>query len=59
MEDYSNIAHLSTVMAAIQYSETHLQNQDVSSPDFEGKEDDEYTLLQNLTKTPIISKHIL
>jgi hypothetical protein len=43
-------------MAAIQYSETFLQNQDDFSPDFEGKNDDEYSLLQNPTKTPIISK---
>jgi hypothetical protein len=43
-------------MAAIKYSETLLQNQDDFSPYFEGKDDNEYLLLQNPTKTPIISK---
>ncbi len=57
LEDYSDEAHYSAVMAAIQYSETLLQNQDDVSPDFEGKDDDEYSLLQNPTKTPIISKN--
>jgi hypothetical protein len=59
LEDYSDEAHYSAVMAAIQYSETLLQNQDDFPPDFEGKDDDEYSLLQNLTKTPIIWKTIL
>jgi hypothetical protein len=54
LEDYSNEAHYSTVMAAIQYSETLLQNQDDFPPDFKGKDDDEDSLLQNPTKTPII-----
>jgi hypothetical protein len=53
LEDYSNEAHLSTVMAAIQYSET-LTDTDELSPDFEGKDDDSFSLLQNPTKTPIL-----
>jgi hypothetical protein len=57
LEDYSNEAHYSIVMAAIQYSETLLQNQDDFSPELEGKDDDEYLLLQKPTKTPIISKN--
>jgi hypothetical protein len=40
LEEYSNEAHLSAVMAAIQYSKTlpdsNLQNQDDFSSDFEG-----------------------
>jgi hypothetical protein len=40
LEEYSNEAHLSAVMAAIQFSETlhdtNPQNQDDVSPDFEG-----------------------
>jgi hypothetical protein len=63
LKEYSNEAHLSTVMAAIQYSETlpdtNLQNVDDFSPDFEGKDDDSHLLLQNHTKTPIISKDFL
>ncbi len=56
-EEYSNEAHLSAVKAAIQYSETLLQNQDDFSPDFEpSDEEDEYSHLQNPTKIPIISK---
>jgi hypothetical protein len=47
-------------MAVIQHTETvpdaNLQNQDDFSPDFEGKDDDSYLLLQNPTKAPIISK---
>ncbi len=58
LEDYSNESHYSAVMAAIQYSETLLQNQGNFSPDFEGKDNDEYLLLQNPTMTPIISKNI-
>jgi hypothetical protein len=42
LEEYSNEAHLFTVMAIIQYSETlpdtNLQNQDDFSPDFEGED---------------------
>jgi hypothetical protein len=63
LEEYSNEAHLLAVMAAIQYSETltdtNPQNQDQISPDFEGKDDDNYSLLQNPTKAPIISKYFL
>jgi hypothetical protein len=56
LEEYSNEAHLSAVKAAIKYSETLLQNQDDFSPDFEASdEEDEYSRLQNPTKTPIIS----
>ena len=47
-------------MAAIQYSETLLQNQDDDVPDYESSdEEDEYLHLQNPTKTPIISKDFL
>jgi hypothetical protein len=63
LEEYSNEAHLSAVMAAIQYSETlpdtNLQSQDDDSPDFEGKDDDSYSLLQNATKAPIILKDFI
>jgi hypothetical protein len=59
-EDYSNTAHLSAVLAAVQYSETLVQNQDDFSSDFEASdEDDEYSLLQNPTKAPIILKDFL
>ncbi len=59
-EEYSNEAHLSAVKAAIQYSETLLQNQDDFSPDFEpSDEEDVYSRLQNPTKTPIILKDFL
>ncbi len=59
-EEYSNEAHLSTVKAAIQYSEILLQSQDDKGPDYEGKdEEDDYSHLQNPTKTPIISKDFL
>jgi hypothetical protein len=55
LEDYSNEAHLSAVMAAIQYSETLLQNQDDEVHDYEpSDEEDEYSPFQNPTKTPII-----
>jgi hypothetical protein len=58
LEEYSDEAHLPTVKAAIQYSETvldtTLQNQDDFSPGFEGKDDDSFSLLQNPMKTPII-----
>jgi hypothetical protein len=60
LEEYSSEAHLSTVNAAIQYSENFLQNPDDFSPDFEpSDEEDEYSRLQNPTKTPIISKDFL
>jgi hypothetical protein len=46
LEEYGNEAHLSTIKAAIQYSETLLQNQDDFSPDFEpSDEDDVYSRL--------------
>jgi hypothetical protein len=51
LEDYSGEAHLSAVVAAIQYSETLLDTDEVSH-DFEGKDNDRYFLLQNPTKTP-------
>jgi hypothetical protein len=50
--------HLSPVKAAIQYSEK-IHDTDEFSPDFEGKDDDSFSLLQNPTKTPIISKDFL
>ncbi len=60
LEDYSKKAHLSTVLAAIQYFDTLLQNQDDEVPDYEpSDEEDEYSHLQNPTKTPIISKDFL
>jgi hypothetical protein len=60
LDDYSNEASLSAVNGAIQYSETLLQNQDDFSPDFEpSDEEDEYSCLQNPTKSPIISKDFL
>jgi hypothetical protein len=59
-EEYSNEAHLSAVKAANKYSESLLQSQDDFSPYFEpSDEEDEYSHLQNPTKTPIISKKIL
>jgi hypothetical protein len=58
--EYSNEAHLSTVKAAIEYSETLLQSQDDKVPDYEGKDkEDDYSHLQNPTKAPIISKDFL
>jgi hypothetical protein len=60
LEDYSNEAHLFAVLAVIQYSEALLQNQDDEVPDYEpSHEEDEYSHLQNPTKTPIISKDFL
>ncbi len=60
LEEYSNEAHLSAVLAAIQYSETLLQSQDDKVPDYEGKdEENDYSCLQNHTKTSIISKDFL
>jgi hypothetical protein len=64
LEEYSDEAHLSVVMAAIQYSETlfgtNLQNQDDEVPDYEpSDDDDEYSRLQNPTKAPIILKDFL
>jgi hypothetical protein len=57
LEEFSNEAHLSTVKAVIQYSETLLQSQDDEGPDYEpSDEKDVYSSLQNPTKTPIISK---
>jgi hypothetical protein len=60
LEEYSDEAHLSAVMAAIQYLETLLQNQDDEVPDYEpSDDDDEYSHLQNPTKTSIILKDFL
>ncbi len=60
LEEYSNEAHLSAVKAAIQYSETLFQSQDDEGPDYKGKdEEDDYSCLQNPTKTPIVSKDFL
>ncbi len=50
LEDYSIEAHLSAVMAAIQYSEEKHETDELSS-DFEGKYDDSFSLLQNPIKT--------
>jgi hypothetical protein len=47
-------------LATIQYSETLLQNQDDEVPDYEpSDEEDEYSCLQNPTKTPVILKDFL
>ncbi len=63
LEEYSNKTHLTAVLAAIECSETFpvrkLQNQDDFFPDFEGKDDDSYSALQNPTKALIISKDFL
>jgi hypothetical protein len=60
LEEYSNEAHLSAVKAAIEYSETLLQSQDDEVPDYESSdEENDYSCLQNPTKTPIISKDSL
>jgi hypothetical protein len=60
LEEYIDEAHLSAVKAAIQYSETLLQSQDDEVPDYEpSDEEDDYSCLQNPTKTPIISKDFL
>ncbi len=57
MKEYSNEAHLSTVLAAIQYSDRLLPTKDDEGPDYEPSDDkDEYSCFQNPTKTPIISK---
>jgi hypothetical protein len=59
-KEYGNEAHLSTVKAAIQYSETLLQSQDDEGPDYEpSDEEDIYSHLQNPTKAPIISTDFL
>jgi hypothetical protein len=59
-KEYCDEAHLSTVKVAIQYSETLLQSQDDEVPDYEGKDkEDDYSRLQNPTKTPIILKDFL
>jgi hypothetical protein len=42
-------------MAAIQYAEK-IHETDEFSPDFEGEDDKSFSLHQNPTKTPIISK---
>ncbi len=63
LEEYSNEAHLSPVLAAIKYSETlpdtNLWNQYDFSPDFEGKDNDSCFALHNPTKAPIILKDFL
>jgi hypothetical protein len=53
LKDYSDGTHVSAVVAAIQYSETLTDTYEFP-PDFEGKDDDSFSLLQNPTKTPII-----
>jgi hypothetical protein len=57
-EEYGDEAHLSAVKAAIKYSEK-IHDTDEFSPDFEGKDDDSFSFLQNPTKTPIILKNFL
>jgi hypothetical protein len=58
--EYSNKAHLSAVMAAIEHSDTLLQSQDDKVLDIEPSDDDnEYSCLQNPTKAPIIWKEFL
>ncbi len=60
LEDYSNAAYLSAVIAANQYSEILLQNQNDEVPDYEPSDnEDEYSRLQNPKKTPIILKDFL
>jgi hypothetical protein len=51
MEEYSNETHLSTLMAAIQYSEK-FHATDEFNPDFEGKDDDSFSLLQRILQRP-------
>ena len=58
LEEYSDEAHLSAIMAAVQYSEK-IHDTDEFSPDFEDKDDDSFSLLQNPTKTSIILKDFL
>jgi hypothetical protein len=59
LEDYSNEAHLFAVVTAIQYSETHLLNQDDEVLDYEpSDDDDELSCLQNPTKTSIMSNFL-
>jgi hypothetical protein len=55
LEGYSDEAHYSALMAAIQYSKK-IHDTDEFSPDFEGKDDVSFSLHQNPTKTPIILK---
>ncbi len=55
LEGYSDEAHYFAVMVAIQYSEKFHET-DEFSPDFEGKDDDGFSVHHNHTKTPIISK---
>ena len=58
LEDYGSEAHLSAVMAAIQdYENIHATDEFTS--DFDGKDDISFSLLQNPTTTPIISKDFL
>ncbi len=56
LEGYSDEAHYSAVMAATQYSEK-IHEPDEFSPDFVGKDDDSFSLHQNPTKTPTITKY--
>jgi hypothetical protein len=58
LEEYSNEAHLSAVMEAIQYSEK-IHDTDEFSHDIEGKNDDIFSFLQYPTKVPIILKDFL
>jgi hypothetical protein len=58
LEDYSDEAHLSAIVAAIQYSDT-LTDTDGFSPDLKGKDGDSFSLIQNPIKIPISSKVFL
>jgi hypothetical protein len=51
LEEYSNEAHLSAVMAAIQYSE-EIHATDEFTPDFEGKDDDSFPSFRTLQRPP-------
>jgi hypothetical protein len=51
LEEYSNEAHLSAVMAGIQYSDI-LTDTDEFSPDFEGGDDDIFSSFRTLQRPP-------
>jgi hypothetical protein len=58
LKEYSDEAHSSAVMAAIQYSEK-IHATDEFTSDFQGEDNDSFSLLQNPTKTTIILKDFL
>jgi hypothetical protein len=55
LEEYSDEAHSSAVMVAIQYPEK-IHDTDEFSPIFEGKDDNSFSLLQNHTRPPSSQK---